>query len=73
MKFGFDIDDTLINLRQHAFKLYNKKLNQDLSLDTFHTIPTVEKVVLKMYAVWERSPLIAFVKTYGKIVKKGGF
>ncbi len=29
MRFGFDIDDTLINLREHAFQLYNKKLNQE--------------------------------------------
>ncbi len=28
MKFGFDIDDTLINLREHAFHIYNKKLNK---------------------------------------------
>lgn len=42
MKFGFDIDDTLINLRHHAFLLYNKKLNQDLSLEVFNSIPTVE-------------------------------
>ena len=26
MKFGFDIDDTLIDLRRHAFHIYNKKL-----------------------------------------------
>lgn len=42
MKFGFDIDDTLIDLRQHAFNLYNEKLNKNISLDVFHTIPTVE-------------------------------
>lgn len=42
MKFGFDIDDTLINLRQHAFHLYNKKLDKQLSLDVFDAIPTVE-------------------------------
>ena len=42
MKFGFDIDDTLINLREHAFHLYNKKLNKRLGLDIFHAIPTVE-------------------------------
>ena len=28
MKFGFDIDDTFINLREHAFHIYNKKLNK---------------------------------------------
>lgn len=42
MKFGFDIDDTLIDLRQHAFHLYNKKLNQSLSVDVFNAIDTVE-------------------------------
>lgn len=42
MKFGFDIDDTLINLREHAFHLYNKKLGQELGLDVFSTISTVE-------------------------------
>lgn len=42
MKFGFDIDDTLIDLRQHAFHLYNNKLNKDVAVDLFHTIPTVE-------------------------------
>ncbi|MEC5425496.1 HAD family acid phosphatase [Virgibacillus sp. C22-A2] len=42
MKFGFDIDDTLINLREHAFSLYKQKLNKDLSLDVFHAIKKVE-------------------------------
>lgn len=42
MKFGFDIDDTLINLRGHAFTLYNQKLNQAFGMDVFHAIPTVE-------------------------------
>ena len=42
MKFGFDIDDTLINLREHAFHLYNKKLNQNIGLDVFRAIKTVE-------------------------------
>lgn len=42
MKFGFDIDDTLIDLRQHAFHIYNKKLNKSVPLDVFDTIPTVE-------------------------------
>ncbi|MBQ0140027.1 MAG: hypothetical protein KBT36_12080 [Kurthia sp.] len=42
MRFGFDIDDTLIDLRQHAFHLYNKKLKKNISLDVFQTIPTVE-------------------------------
>ena len=38
MKFGFDIDDTLIDLRQHAFHLYNKKLNKKVGLDVFHSL-----------------------------------
>ncbi|PAV28248.1 hypothetical protein CIL05_17940 [Virgibacillus profundi] len=42
MRFGFDIDDTLINLREHAFQIYKKKLNKDLSLDVFHALNRVE-------------------------------
>ncbi|MEC2921439.1 MULTISPECIES: 5' nucleotidase, NT5C type [Bacillus] len=42
MKFGFDIDDTLIDLRQHAFHLYNKKLNKEVELDVFHSLKTIE-------------------------------
>ncbi|WP_028402805.1 5' nucleotidase, NT5C type [Ectobacillus panaciterrae] len=42
MKFGFDIDDTLINLREHAFHLYNQKLNQNVGIDVFHALKTVE-------------------------------
>ncbi|PAF16318.1 hypothetical protein CHH58_12420 [Terribacillus saccharophilus] len=42
MKFGFDIDDTLINLREHAFHIYNKKLNQNISLDVFQQLERVE-------------------------------
>lgn len=42
MRFGFDIDDTLINLREHAFHLYNRKLNQDVGLEVFHALKTVE-------------------------------
>ena len=42
MKFGFDIDDTLIDLRRHAFHLYNKKLNKMIAEDLFEKIPTVE-------------------------------
>ena len=42
MKFGFDIDDTLINLREYAFHLYNKKLNKNVQLDVFHAIKTLE-------------------------------
>lgn len=42
MKFGFDIDDTLIHLRGHAFHLYNKAFDTSHGLDVFHAIPTVE-------------------------------
>jgi len=42
MKFGFDIDDTLINLREHAFHLYNRKLNKNIGIETFHAIERVE-------------------------------
>ncbi|KAA9021748.1 5' nucleotidase, NT5C type [Niallia endozanthoxylica] len=42
MKFGFDIDDTLINLREHAFYIYNKKLNKNVSLDDFYALKRVE-------------------------------
>ena len=42
MRFGFDIDDTLINLREYAFHLYNTKLNQNVSIDLFHQLKTVE-------------------------------
>jgi uncharacterized protein len=42
MKFGFDIDDTLINLREHAFHLYNKKMEQHIPLAVFHQLERVE-------------------------------
>ncbi|RLL41296.1 hypothetical protein D8M04_17380 [Oceanobacillus piezotolerans] len=42
MRFGFDIDDTLINLREHAFHIYNKKLNKQVSLEQFKLIDRVE-------------------------------
>lgn len=42
MKFGFDIDDTLIQLRQHAFHLYNQKLNKQIDLEHFHRLKTLE-------------------------------
>ncbi|AIM17013.1 HAD family acid phosphatase [Neobacillus sp.] len=42
MKFGFDIDDTLINLREHAFHLYNKKLNQNVPIEVFQSLNRVE-------------------------------
>lgn len=42
MKFGFDIDDTLIDLRRYGFQLYNEKLGKHVPMETFETIPTVE-------------------------------
>ncbi|KRF67138.1 hypothetical protein ASG99_17360 [Bacillus sp. Soil768D1] len=42
MKFGFDIDDTLINLREFAFHLYNKKLNKNVELTEFRALKTLE-------------------------------
>ena len=42
MKFGFDVDDTLLNLREHAFHLYNKKLQQKVPIEAFHSLPTLE-------------------------------
>lgn len=42
MKFGFDVDDTLINLREHAFHIYNRHLNKNVDLDAFRAIKTVE-------------------------------
>ncbi|SHF72282.1 5' nucleotidase, NT5C type [Ornithinibacillus halophilus] len=42
MRFGFDIDDTLINLREHAFNLYKRKLNQALSREDYLSIQRVE-------------------------------
>jgi uncharacterized protein len=42
MKLGFDVDDTLIDLRQHAFHIYNKKLNKEIGLDVFEALSTME-------------------------------
>lgn len=42
MKFGFDIDDTLIDLRAHAFKLYNKILEKNIDIEVFHALQRVE-------------------------------
>ncbi|HWJ76609.1 MAG TPA: HAD family acid phosphatase [Niallia sp.] len=42
MRFGFDIDDTLINLREFAFHLYNKKLSKNIDLSVFKQLTTVE-------------------------------
>ncbi|MBB6634919.1 5' nucleotidase, NT5C type [Cohnella thailandensis] len=41
MKFGFDIDDTLINLREHAFNLYQKKLNKSVEHEKFLALKSV--------------------------------
>jgi uncharacterized protein len=41
MKFGFDVDDTLINLREHAFHLYNKKLKKNIPIETFRELKTL--------------------------------
>ncbi|THF83475.1 5' nucleotidase, NT5C type [Cohnella fermenti] len=41
MKFGFDIDDTLINLREHAFNLYQKKLNVSVEPEKFQALTGV--------------------------------
>ncbi|GAB3796225.1 5' nucleotidase, NT5C type [Virgibacillus kimchii] len=42
MRFGFDIDDTLINLREHAFYIYRKKLNNQVPLEVFQGLDRVE-------------------------------
>ncbi|WP_026694206.1 5' nucleotidase, NT5C type [Peribacillus kribbensis] len=42
MKFGFDIDDTLINLREHAFHIYKEKLKKDIPIEVFKSLETVE-------------------------------
>ena len=42
MRFGFDIDDTLINLREHAFNIYKKKLNKDVPQKYFYQLERVE-------------------------------
>jgi hypothetical protein len=42
MKFGFDIDDTLINLREHAFHIYREKLNKQVPMEIFRGLDRVE-------------------------------
>lgn len=42
MKFGFDIDDTLIDLRRHGFHIYKEKLESDICETKFNELPTVE-------------------------------
>ncbi len=41
MKLGFDIDDTLLNLREHAFRIYNAKLNRQIGIEVFHALTTI--------------------------------
>lgn len=41
MKLGFDVDDTLINLREHAFHLYNQKLQKNVPIEEFRALKTV--------------------------------
>lgn len=41
MKLGFDIDDTLINLREHAFNIYKRKLGQEVDIGEFHALNKV--------------------------------
>lgn len=41
MKLGFDVDDTLINLREHAFHLYKQRLKKNIPIEVFHNIKTV--------------------------------
>lgn len=42
MRLGFDIDDTLIQLREHAFVLYKQELQQHVTDETFRAIQRVE-------------------------------
>lgn len=42
MKFGFDIDDTLINLREYAFGIYQEKLGKKVEAEQFHQLDRVE-------------------------------
>ncbi len=41
MKLGFDIDDTLISLREHAFHIYKKKLGKKVDIAAFHALDKV--------------------------------
>ncbi|MTD31363.1 HAD family acid phosphatase [Planomicrobium sp. YIM 101495] len=42
MRFGFDIDDTLIDLRAYAFELYQRELKQEVARDAFDALQRVE-------------------------------
>lgn len=41
MKLGFDIDDTLLNLREHAFHIYNRELTKQIRVEEFHALTTI--------------------------------
>jgi uncharacterized protein len=41
MKLGFDVDDTLINLREHAFYLYKRRLKKDIPIEAFRELKTI--------------------------------
>jgi uncharacterized HAD superfamily protein len=41
MKLGFDVDDTLINLREHAFHLYKRRLKKEVPIESFQKLNTV--------------------------------
>jgi uncharacterized HAD superfamily protein len=41
MRLGFDIDDTLLNLREHAFRIYNLKLGLNVPAAEFHALTTI--------------------------------
>ncbi|MFC4307070.1 5' nucleotidase, NT5C type [Cohnella boryungensis] len=41
MKLGFDIDDTLLNLREQAFRIYNAKLNRQVDIEAFHALTCI--------------------------------
>ena len=42
MRFGFDVDDTLINLREYAFHYYQEQLDKRVDIDIFHALNRVE-------------------------------
>ncbi|MBT2571400.1 HAD family acid phosphatase [Planococcus sp. ISL-110] len=42
MRFGFDVDDTLINLREYAFHYYQQQLGTRVDIDIFHALNRVE-------------------------------
>lgn len=42
MRFGFDIDDTLIDLRGHALSIYNRKLKKEIEASALQQLNTLE-------------------------------